>query len=305
MTLTATTTNLATATGHYGADTTIDAAEVTVFVANPRIYLHKTASVTDLPAGGGEVTYTYAVWNIGNVALTGVTLVDDTCSPIGAPTGDTNTDSKLDLTETWTYTCTMTLTATTTNLATATGHYGADTTIDAAEVTVTVSTRLDHPQIYLLKTPSVTDLPAEGGPVTFTYLVWNTGNAPLTDITMVDDKCSAVTGPTGDTGADAILGLDETWTYTCTTTLTATTTNIGTATGYAGDYKSIDADDVTVTVAAAGGAVEAATDTPTGPPTDTVTSTTTDLGGSFPLLLLILGVLGFGALALTPARAKR
>ncbi len=305
MTLTATTTNLATATGHYGDDTTIDAAEKAVFVANPRIYLKKSASVDELPAGGGAVTYTYAVWNIGNVPLSGVTLVDNKCSPIGAPTGDTNADSKLDLTETWTYTCTMTLTETTTNLATATGHYGDDTTIDAAEKEVTVTSRLNHPQIYLLKTASVTELPAQGGPVTFTYLVWNTGNAPLTDVTVVDDKCSAVTGPTGDTGADGILGLEEVWTYTCTMTLTATTTNTGTATGHAGDYESVDAAQATVTVLGGGG-VAGETDVPnTAPPTDTIVPATTGTGGSIPLLLLILGIIGAGAVVLTPTRVKR
>jgi len=168
------------------------------------------------------------------------------------------------------------------------------------EIPVVVETQ---PRIYIQKTASVTELPEGGGAVTYTYLVWNVGNVPLTDVTVVDDKCTAVTGPTGDTGADKILGLTEKWTYTCLTTLTATTKNVGTATGYAGDVKTIDAAEWTVTVL--GGGVQGETSEPTAPPTDGIATQTTDAGGSLPLLLIVLGIIGLGAVVLTPARAKR
>ena len=38
----------------------------------PGIAIHKTASASDLPVGGGSVTYTYSVTNTGNVALSSV-----------------------------------------------------------------------------------------------------------------------------------------------------------------------------------------------------------------------------------------
>ena len=43
----------------------------------------------------------------------------------------------------------------------------------------------------------------------------------------------------------------------------------------------------------------------TAPPTDAIVSTNTDAGGSLPLLLIVLGVIGLGAVVLTPGRAKR
>jgi hypothetical protein len=61
--------------------------------------------------------------------------------------------------------------------------------------------------------------------VTYTYLVENTGNEDLNDVTVVDSNCSLVTGPAGDNG-DGLLNPDEIWTYTCTTQLTGTTLNI-------------------------------------------------------------------------------
>ena len=53
------------------------------------------------------------------------------------------------------------------------------------------------------------------------------------------------------------------------------------------------------------GGVEGSTDKPTAPPTDAIGTTNTDAGGSLPLLLIVLGVIGLGAVVLTPGRAKR
>ena len=105
----------------------------------PAIAVDKSASTTDLPDGGGLVTYTYEVANTGNVPLSSVTLGDDKCDAPVYVSGDSNANEKLDTSETWTYTCAATLTATTKNIATASGSYG-DATVEAKDdVTVTVA----------------------------------------------------------------------------------------------------------------------------------------------------------------------
>ena len=215
----------------------------------------KTPSVTDLPAGGGDVTYTYVVTNEGDVALTDVTANDNKCYPLALVSGDTNSDSILDLTETWTYTCTATLTETTTNTVIATGHGGDTTVFDTDEATVTVAPAPGTPGINVAKTPSVTTLPSVGGDVTYTYVVTNTGSVPLTTVSVTDDKCAPVDFVSGDTNSDSILDVSETWTYTCTATLTATTTNTALATGHDGDTEVTDTDQATVTVAPPEGGV--------------------------------------------------
>jgi len=213
---------------------------------SPAIHVVKSASVDTLPAGGGDVTYTYVVTNSGDVPLSNVTVSDNKCATVTFDSGDTNDDGLLDLTESWTFKCTTNLTATTTNTATATGHYGTTTVTDTDEATVTVAA--SGPAIHVVKSADPATLPAGGGPVEYTYLVTNTGNVDLTGVTVTDNKCSPLTGPTGDDG-DGVLGLTETWTYTCTTSLSETTTNTVTATGHAGDTEVSDTDDVTVTVA--------------------------------------------------------
>lgn len=107
---------------------------------HPKIHLEKTADQKTLPAGGGEVTYTYEVTNPGKLGLTDVKVTDDKCSPVKFEGGDDNKNKKLDPDETWTYSCTMEVTETTTNKATATGKFCSCNEIATAtaEATVTV-----------------------------------------------------------------------------------------------------------------------------------------------------------------------
>src|SRR5436305_3421889 len=58
-----------------------------------------------------------------------------------------------------------------------------------------------------------------GDQATYTINVYNTtGFEALDGLVVSDDKCSPLSGPTGDTNDDGKLDQDETWTYTCTYT---------------------------------------------------------------------------------------
>ncbi len=84
--------------------------------------------------------------------------------------------------------------------------------------------------------------------MTYTFVVTNTGNVPLTSVDVDDDKCSPVTYVSGDTDGDDKLDLTESWTFTCTAEITEDTTNIGVATGHDGDTTVTDDDTVTVVI---------------------------------------------------------
>jgi hypothetical protein len=324
-TLTQTTENTATASGTYGTTTVTaqDKLTVTVTPADPRIGIAKSADKPTLGIGGGSVTYTYLVTNKGNAPLSNVTVTDDKCSPVTYQGGDTDNLGVLDLTETWTYTCTMDVTQTITNTAKANGSYKDTPAPEATDqATVTVALPELTPGIAVDKTAKPTSLPAGGGSVTYTYVVTNTGNMPLSNVSLGDDKCDAISAPTGDTNANEKLDVGETWTYTCTMDVKATITNVATATGYAGDTKVDATDTVTVTVAppptgtpepevtptptpTPSGTVEPATGTPTTtpPPTDSGSAGTPGTT----TLTLVLGLLAVIALVatLSPATLRR
>ena len=119
-------------------------ANVTFLVRDPTapaIQIDKTVSSSNINKGS-SVTYTYKVTNPGNDPLSGIKVIDDTCSNVMFITGgDTNNDGKLDPGETWTYECSMTLNADTTNTAKASGTGTSGTKVsDQAAATVSVST---------------------------------------------------------------------------------------------------------------------------------------------------------------------
>ncbi|MFA6474740.1 MAG: ice-binding family protein [Patescibacteria group bacterium] len=211
----------------------------------PLINVTKVPDPLALPDGAGAVIYTYTVTNVGTVAMSNIAVTDDKCDTVEYVSGDTNSDDMLDLDEAWLYSCTRTVSKTVTNTVTATGEANGYTAIDTANATVVVGVALPPPLITLVKTPDSTTIP-ESGDVTYTYTVTNPGTVALTDVSVVDDKCSPVTYVSGDDNDSGTLNVLETWIYTCTTNLTDTTTNTGTAQGSANGITIIDYSVVTV-----------------------------------------------------------
>lgn len=163
--------------------------------------------------------------------------------------GDTNSDSKLDLTETWIYHCSKTLTATHTNTVTATGWANGISAVDLASATVVVGVPTVPPLIHITKVPNPLALGSGGGIVTYTKKVTNPGTVPLSNVRVTDTKCSPINYISGDTNGDSKLDPSETWTYTCQTSLTVTTTNTAIATGTANGLTATDFAIATVIVA--------------------------------------------------------
>lgn len=112
-----------------GLVTDFDGAVVAPFDAG--ISVTKTASVAEVPQGGGPVTYTYEVRNTGNVPLRDVMsrVTDDKCADMQYISGDDGNallTGEGDIFETggaevWVFECTTTVTVDTVNTVTAVG----------------------------------------------------------------------------------------------------------------------------------------------------------------------------------------
>ncbi len=200
-------------------------------------------------AVGGTATFTYVVTNTGTVPLATVVVRDDNGTAANladdfSPTlqsGDTNSDGRLDTTETWTYQATRTVTAGQyTNQGSVTANPVDSTGADIADVAdVSDADASNHfgftAGIAVQKLTNGIDTGTGAGPslsigstATFTYRVTNTGNIALTDIIVRDDNGTTGTtaddfSPTrisGDTDGDNQLDVTETWVYQATRVVT-------------------------------------------------------------------------------------
>ena len=194
-----------------------------------------------------------SVSNDGNVALDEIVVTDSDSGVTPAPVldsgfnvGDTNTDNKLDLTETWHIRATGTAEA---------GQYMNTGTASGADANDSgATTSATDPSHYFGSDASIaiekqtngggcgfTDgpyIPVDGA-VTWTYLVSNDGNVALDEIVVTDSDSGVTPAPVldsgfnvGDTNTDNKLDLTETWQYTATGTAEAGQyMNTGTASG--------------------------------------------------------------------------
>jgi uncharacterized repeat protein (TIGR01451 family) len=217
--------------------------------APPLINVRKVPSPLALPAGPGQVTYTYTLTNPGTITMNTITLVDDQCSNTTYVSGDVNGNSFMETNETWIYSCTTTLNETTVNYATARGLGNGMAAVDTAIAQVVVGVPVVPPLINVVKTPSTFNVDFGGAVVTYNYVVTNPGTVALENVTVTDDKCTGVTYVAGDVNSNVMMETSETWNYTCSTGVSLTTTNTAVATGEANGLTAVDTSLATVVVA--------------------------------------------------------
>lgn len=198
----------------------------------PAIHLEKLVNGNDADTApgpeiaiGSALLWTYVVTNTGNVSLTQVQVVDDkgvavTCPKAALAAGESMTCTGAGIAVAGPYSNVGTVTAKPPNgpaiSATDPCHYvGVTTGIGLRKLT----NGYDAP---LPPGPTI----AIGAPVTWTYIVTNTGTTTLSNVGVVDDQGPDVTCPKAT--------LQPAESMTCTATGTARAglyTNVGTATG--------------------------------------------------------------------------
>ncbi len=214
-----------TDTGSADVDVVAPAISLVKDVSRPAIYV------------GESVIYTFTVTNPGDVTLRTINLTDDKCAPLTFVGGDANNNGRLETSETWIYTCQTSLSADTVNTANVSGRPSDPTgalypNLPPVTATDSESVNVIKPGIQVVKSVDLTVI-NPGDTVVYTFDVTNTGDDPLTNVGISDNKCSPLTGPNpaGDANNNGKLDPTETWQYSCTTTLSVDTTNTATATG--------------------------------------------------------------------------
>jgi Bacterial Ig domain len=192
--------------------------KITVTAAAPlgQLELLKVATLNGTGAVGDTITYKFTVKNTGGVDLTTVTISDTKCSPVAG----TLATLAVGATDTTTFSCIYTLTQVditagkVENQATVTGKApnGTDVTdlsdnnnpaqTGPDDITVTLLFPfIQDPSISLDKNSTLQDINGNGysdlgDKIKYTFVIKNTGNVPLTNISVTDDKCSPLVGAT-------------------------------------------------------------------------------------------------------------
>jgi uncharacterized repeat protein (TIGR01451 family) len=274
-------TNTVTATGHWTAGETSDSvsatAECTTDITHaPGIGVTKSCPQT--VAFGADITYTITVTNTGNEALEGVTVTDTLLGDI-TDQFDADFSGSFDVGGVATATVTYSPGVgqdPVINTVTASGT-GADSGVEAS-ATASCSTDVSNPGISILKTVDQEIVPI-GTTVTFTYLVTNTGDVALYDISVDDD----ILGHIGD-----IAQLDPGQHATLTKDFVVgdeIVTNVGTATGHDILGRVVSAhDDATVAP------ISGANPPPNNPPTTPFTGSDAGRLGIIAMVLFGIGV---------------
>lgn len=243
--------NVGTVTGSYKDQTVSDEDPAHYFgfaQPAPDIDIEKYINDedADVPDGpnvgvGSTVTFKYIVTNTGNVTLNSISVTDD--QPGVTPvyeSGDANDNDLLEVNETWIYIATASaIQGPYKNIGTVTGSYEEEE-VEDDDPAHYLGVAENVPGIKIVKYVNEEDANEPTGPVvtvgstvTFTYVVTNTGNVPLADVSVDDDKPGVnPVYQSGDANEDGYLDTNETWIYSATAAaVEGQYKNIGTVTG--------------------------------------------------------------------------
>ncbi|MFJ5071158.1 LPXTG cell wall anchor domain-containing protein, partial [Kitasatospora sp. NPDC088556] len=187
-------TNTATATGTPPTGPPVTSPPSSTSVPNtpaPALTIVKSASPTTVSTVGQVVDYSFLVTNTGNVTLTNVTVNETAFSGTGTPPVITCPAGAASLAPGASVTCTASYTVTQADLnagsitdtATATGTppTGPPVTSPPSSATVTATS---NPALTIVKSVDATELTAVGQVLHYSFLVTNTGNVTLTNVTV-------------------------------------------------------------------------------------------------------------------------
>lgn len=229
---TVTNTATASATASSGADPTSAPSSAAVSIAPAAaLTVVKSSTVNGTVRAGGTVTYSFLVTNTGNGTIDNVAVTEGTFSGTGTLGPITCPATTLEPTEATTCTADYALTqadvdaGTLTNSATATGTPPGGGTPPVSPPSENITPLTRTADLAIVKSATPTTIAAAGEPVSYSFLITNTGNVTLTD-PVVDETAFSGTGTIPIAGCPAGTVLAPTDTVICTASYTATQADV-------------------------------------------------------------------------------
>ncbi|WP_282846791.1 DUF7507 domain-containing protein [Microbacterium oxydans] len=161
--------------------------------AAPAITLVKSANTTEITSAGQAITYSFLVTNTGNVTLSNVSVAETAFSGTGTAPVVTCPAGAASLAPAAQVTCQATYTTTTAdyradsldNTATATGTPPSGTPPVSPPSTLEIPV-VPAPALTVTKTADLEELTAAGQTINYSFLVTNTGNVTITDVSVTE-----------------------------------------------------------------------------------------------------------------------
>ncbi|QIG39556.1 DUF11 domain-containing protein [Microbacterium sp. 4R-513] len=236
-----------------------DALSIPVTDAEASIALEKSADTDEITAAGQVVGYSFEVTNTGDLTLTGVSVTDVQIAPAGdldaAPVCDSTTLAPGEST-----TCRATYIVTQADIdngkiddtATAAGNPpGNAPAVESEPADLSIPVTGQVPSISIEKSADRAEFTAVGQLVTYSFLVTNTGDLTLSEVS-VDDVQAPPAGALDAQPVCLATSLAPGAQTTCTATYTATQADI--------DHGRVDDTARAIGTPPAGGVVESAPD---------------------------------------------
>lgn len=186
----------------------------------------KSVSPDQLPEPGGSVTYTFSITNTDSRSVTVHSISDDRLGDLLPDAKATNGGADIVLAPggSFTFTKTANVSGTAgvphTNTVSVVVREGASNLSDPGTASATVT--LLSASLTVSKSADRTSFTKAGDVIAYSISVQNTGQAPLTGVSL-SDSLAGITTPvlaSGDTDGDGVLDPGETWIYTYSYTVT-------------------------------------------------------------------------------------
>ncbi len=240
--------NTATATGTdpNGTDVTAEDSTDTTIPAGPAITLDKQAGTPTGERVGDTIDYTFVVTNTGNVTLDSVSVDDPKVGTVTCPVSVLAPGASTTCSATYTLTQADVDAGEVVNVATATGIDPTNTDVSAEDTTTTPLA--PAPVITLDKQAGVPSGANAGDTIAYTFLVTNTGNVTLSDVSLDDPKVGAVTCPVTTLAPLASMTCTATYTLSQADVDAGEVLNVATVTGTDPNGTDASAEDSTTTL---------------------------------------------------------
>ncbi|WP_407933277.1 DUF7507 domain-containing protein, partial [Aequorivita sinensis] len=183
-------------------------------------------------AVGESISYTFKVTNNGTTPINNVVVTDVMIPTISNPTGDTNNDGKLDVSEIWEFTGSYVVTAQdiingqVVNTANVTGEAEASTPFPVSGSDTETVNLCQNAEMSIVKSTSSATTDCinfnVGDTIDYEFVVTNEGDVDIEDVVITDplfespNPIVTINLVSGDINNDGILNVGEFWTFKAT-----------------------------------------------------------------------------------------